>query len=134
MLENVRKRMGREEGFTLIELLVVMLILGILAAIAIPSFLNQRSKAQDSDAKANARTAQTAMETCATENDGSYTPCDEDALVVIEPTLGDAVTGGLTAVPAAGGDGYVVTSPSDSGDDFTITRSAPGNITYSANW
>ena len=56
MLQKLRERTGREEGFTLIELLVVMLILGVLAAIAIPSFINQREKAQDSDAKAMART------------------------------------------------------------------------------
>ena len=76
MLMKLRKRMGREEGFTLIELLVVMLILGILAAIAIPTFFNQRQKAQDSSAKAAARTAQTAMETYATDNQGSYVGAD----------------------------------------------------------
>ena len=132
MLENVRKRMGREEGFTLIELLVVMLILGILAAIAIPSFLNQRSKAQDSDAKAIARTAQTAMETCATENDGSYATCDVPALVVIEPTLSNAGTD-LTA-PTHTATGYEVAVASDAGGSFTITRTAPGSIAYSSNW
>ncbi len=70
MLQRLRERMGSESGFTLVELLVVMLILGILAAIAIPSFFNQRDKARDADAKATAKTAQTAIETYATENNG----------------------------------------------------------------
>jgi type IV pilus assembly protein PilA len=89
MLQKLRERMGREEGFTLIELLVVMLILGILAAIAIPSFINQREKAQDADAKAAARTAQTAMETYATDNNGSYVGATTTNLTTIEPALAD---------------------------------------------
>ena len=67
MLHKLRDRAAGEKGFTLIELLVVILIIGILAAIALPAFLNQRSKAQDTEAKSAARTAQTAMETYYTD-------------------------------------------------------------------
>ncbi len=72
MLYRLRQRSKDEGGFTLIELLVVILIIGILAAIAIPAFLNQKSKATDASAKTQARTAETAMETYSTDHNGSY--------------------------------------------------------------
>jgi type IV pilus assembly protein PilA len=68
VIQRLRSRLRREEGFTLIELLVVMLIIGILAAIAIPTFLNQKGKANDTQAKSMAKTAQTAIETWDTDN------------------------------------------------------------------
>ena len=67
MLHKLHHRAQSEKGFTLIELLVVILIIGILAAIALPAFLNQRGKAQDTEAKSAVRTAQTAMETWYTD-------------------------------------------------------------------
>jgi type IV pilus assembly protein PilA len=125
MLQKLRERMGREEGFTLIELLVVMLILGILAAIAIPSFLNQREKANDAQAKADARTAQTAMETFATDNNGSYGAAAAADLVALESTLSDA---NLTAA-GNGTTGYTVTVQSSTGRDFSIIRTNAGGST-----
>src|SRR5689334_14980481 len=99
-LQNLRARIGArlsgegESGFTLIELLVVMLILGILAAIALPAFFNQKEKAGDSKAKENAHSAQVAIETYSTENGGSYEGATVAKLKAIEPTIVEAKTTG----------------------------------------
>src|SRR3979490_645229 len=87
MLYRLRQRSGDEGGFTLIELLVVILIIGILAAIAIPSFLSQKSKATDSSAKELARTAQTTAETYATDHNGSYEGVSVGELKKYEPSI-----------------------------------------------
>ncbi len=68
MLQRLRNRAQGQEGFTLIELLVVILIIGILAAVAIPAFLNQKGKANDANVKTDINTAQTALETFYTDN------------------------------------------------------------------
>jgi type IV pilus assembly protein PilA len=128
MVAKLRNRMASEEsGFTLVELLVVMLILGLLAAIAIPSFFNQRDKARDADAKASARSAQTAIETYATDNNGAYTGAVAGDLVDIEETLGDADL----SVVAAGPTNYTVRVTSETGNTFDIARAADGTTTLS---
>jgi type IV pilus assembly protein PilA len=130
--QNIRAKIGarlngdREAGFTLIELLVVMLILGILAAIALPAFFNQKDKAGDAKAKEYAHSAQVAMETYFTDN-ATYAGADPTALTSIEPSLANA--DGL-AVAEADADGYKITvTGSKAAQTFSIVNTA-GVLTY----
>ena len=134
MLNKLRVRTQSESGFTLVELLVVMLIIGLLAAIAIPAFFNQRDKAKDSSAKEAVRTAQTAIETYSTDNNGSYDNAEiAGTLEAIEPTLNDVVSLAVTDTGGAGtpsDNSYRVTVESETGNFFSIDRAADSSLTY----
>ncbi len=104
-----------ERGFTLIEILVVLLILTVLAAIAIPLFVNQRAKAQDAEAKTAVTVATGAMEVYHQDHN-TFAGADADALVRIEPSLGEA--NGLDV--AADDDGYTLSVSSKSDGRFSV--------------
>jgi type IV pilus assembly protein PilA len=134
MLSKLRRRAEDEKGFTLIELLVVILIIGILAAIAIPSFLNQTSKAKDASAKELARSSQTAAETYATDHGGSYSGLSTTALNQIEPTIpitSSSTNAYLFSAGSADGQSYTVVTQSVNGNQFSIVRNSSGLVSHS---
>jgi type IV pilus assembly protein PilA len=125
MLRKLSQRINNEEkGFTLIELLVVILIIGILAAIALPAFLGQQNKGQDADAKSSARNMVSQVESCFATNE-DYTNCTDTVLSQANTGLNvGTASAGQVHISNQGTSGYTVTAWSKSGTDFTITKDA----------
>lgn len=120
----MRRAIEDQRGFTLVELLVVIMIIGLLAEIAIPSFLGQAAKGDDAAAKAAVRTAQIATEAYRIDH-GNYCGVTPAQLKLIEPALLQATTLSVSVTSCAGGDSsqysVTVTSRSNLATIYTVT-------------
>lgn len=118
----------------MVELLVVVLIIGILAAIALPAFTGQTRKGQDASAKNNARALVGAAEACRTNRD-DYTLCDSEAKLTADQgtsmSLSFGTGAGQVEVQNSATKSYDAVAHSTSGNAFTITRNATGALSRS---
>ena len=125
MFKRLQMLRNDEGGFTLIELLVVILIIGILAAIALPAFLGQRSKGQDSSAKSAARNLVSAVESFYATNQ-TYVGAATDNDVIQSGVFGAG--NGQATLPTATTNGYTIVGKSASGNNFTITKNGATGV------
>jgi type IV pilus assembly protein PilA len=137
MPRRLRLRLIQQHGFSLIELLVVMLILGVLAAIALPAFLGQEQKGEDADAKANARNLVSLVDACYTSKD-DYSQCSDVAGLGGNIGLPYGTNPGEVQVTASTHNTFTVTATSQaktggSNNTFSITRAASGVVSRSCS-